>query len=264
VPVIANYYSWRWAFVITGALGFIWLLFWLMIYRKPEEHPRVSKAELAYIQSDPTEPAVKIPWLRLVPHRQTWAFAMGKFLTDPIWWFFLFWLPKFLHETYGLSVTKLGPPLIVIYLAADVGSIGGGYISSFLIRNGYSVNAGRKIAMLICALCIVPIFFAARASGMWTAVGLISLATAAHQGWSANLFTLVSDMFPRRAVGSVVGIGGFAGAVSGMLIAWTVGRLLELTHSYVPVFFVAASAYIVALLVIQVLVPRLDVAVIDR
>jgi ACS family hexuronate transporter-like MFS transporter len=264
VPVIANYYSWRWAFVITGALGFIWLLFWLMIYRKPEEHPRVSKAELAYIQSDPAEPAVKIPWLRLVPHRQTWAFAMGKFLTDPIWWFFLFWLPKFLHETYGLSVTKLGPPLIVIYLAADVGSIGGGYISSFLIRNGYSVNAGRKIAMLICALCVVPIFFAARASGMWTAVGLISLATAAHQGWSANLFTLVSDMFPRRAVGSVVGIGGFAGAISGMLIAWTVGRLLELTHSYVPVFFVAASAYIVALLVIQVLVPRLDVADIDQ
>jgi ACS family hexuronate transporter-like MFS transporter len=264
VPFIAATYSWRWAFIITGALGFIWLVLWLLIYRKPEEHPRVSRAELAYIQSDPAEPIVKIPWLRLLPHRQTWAFTIGKFLTDPIWWFFIFWLPKFLHETYGLSVTASSVALIIIYLAADVGSIGGGLISSTLIKNGYSVNAGRKTAMLICALCVVPIFFAAHAANLWTAVGLISLATAAHQGWSANLFTLVSDMFPRRAVGSVVGIGGFGGAIGGMLISTSVGYLLQWTHSYVPVFFVAASAYLVALLVIHILAPRLDKAGVEE
>jgi len=260
VPWIAINYGWRRAFIITGALGFVWLVFWITLYRKPEEHPRVSRAELAYIQSDPAEPVVKIPWARLLPHRQTWAFAAGKFCTDPIWWFFLFWLPKFLHETYGLTLSGLGPPLVVIYLAADVGSIGGGWLSSTLIKSGRSVNAGRKTAMLICALCVVPIIFAVRASGLLVAVGLIALATAAHQGWSANLYTLVSDTFPRRAVGSVVGIGGFAGAASGMLIATVTGYLLQWTGSYVPIFFVAASAYLFALLLIHLLVPRLEPA----
>jgi len=260
VPWIAISYGWRWAFVITGAMGFVWLVFWLVVYRKPEDHPRLSQAELAYIRSDPAEPVVKIPWARLLPHRQTWAFAAGKFCTDPIWWFFLFWLPKFLNQTYGLTLTGLGLPLVVIYLAADVGSIGGGWFSSMLIKRGWSVNAGRKAAMLICALCVVPIVFAVRASSLWVAVGLIALATAAHQGWSANLFTLVSDTFPRRAVGSVVGIGGFAGAVSGMLISTATGYLLQWTGSYVPIFFVAASAYLFALLLIQLLAPRLEPA----
>ncbi len=244
VPWIALNYGWQWAFIITGSIGFVWLAFWLALYRRPEEHPRLSKAELAYIQSDPAEPVTKIPWLRLLPHRQTWAFAAGKFLTDPVWWFFLFWLPKFLNENHGLTLTGLGIPLVIIYVAADFGSIGGGYFSSVLIKRGWSVNAGRKTAMLICALCVVPIIFAVRASNLWVAVALISLATAAHQGWSANLFTLVSDMFPRRAVGSVVGIGGFAGAVSGMLIATITGLLLQWTGSYVPIFIFAASAYL--------------------
>jgi MFS transporter, ACS family, hexuronate transporter len=260
VPWIAISYGWRWAFVITGAMGFVWLVVWLVVYRKPEDHPRLSQAELAYIRSDPAEPVVKIPWARLLPHRQTWAFAAGKFCTDPIWWFFLFWLPKFLKETYGLTLTGLGLPLVVIYLAADFGSIGGGWLSSMLIKRGWSINAGRKTAMLTSALCVVPIVFAVRASNVWIAVGLIALATAAHQGWSANLYTLVSDTFPRRAVGSVVGIGGFAGAASGMLISTATGYLLQWTGSYVPIFFVAASAYLFALLLIHLLAPRLEPA----
>ena len=264
VPWIAINYGWRWAFIVTGALGFVWLVFWITLYRKPEEHPRVSRAELAYIQSDPAEPVVKIPWARLLPHRQTWAFAAGKFCTDPIWWFFLFWLPKFLHETHGLTLSGLGLPLVVIYLAADVGSIGGGWLSSTLIRRGWSVNAARKTAMLICALCVVPIVFAVRASSLWVAVGLIALATSAHQGWSVNLFTLVSDMFPRRAVGSVVGIGGFVGSTSGMLIATVTGYLLQWTGSYVPIFFLAASAYLFALVVIHLLAPRLEPAKLEN
>lgn len=264
VPWIAINYSWQWAFIITGAIGFIWLIFWLMIYRKPEEHPRLSKSELNYIQSDPSEPMVKIPWGHLLPHRQTWAFAAGKFFTDPIWWFFLFWLPKFLNETYGLNLSGLGLPLVIIYLAADFGSIGGGWLSSTLIKRGWSVNSGRKTAMLVCALCVVPIIFAAKASNLWLAVGLISLATAAHQGWSANLFTLVSDTFPRRAVGSVVGIGGFAGSVSGMLIATATGYMLQWTGSYVPIFIVAASAYLFALFVIHMLAPQLEEARLDK
>jgi ACS family hexuronate transporter-like MFS transporter len=260
VPWIATRYGWRCAFVITGATGFAWLAGWLAIYRRPEEHPRLSGAELAHIRSDPVEPMASIPWASLLRHRQAWAFAAGKFFTDPIWWFFLFWLPKFLDQTYGISLIGLGLPLVVIYLAADLGSIGGGWISSSLIHRGWSVNAGRKTAMLVCALCVVPIALAARASNLWVAVALISLATAAHQGWSANLFTLVSDTFPRPAVGSVVGIGGFAGALSGMMIATATGYLLEWTGSYVPIFFVAGSAYLVALAVIHVLVPDLQPA----
>jgi len=264
VPWIAVNYGWRWAFIITGLTGFVWLVCWLALYRRPEEHPRLSAAELAYIRSDPAEPLVKIPWARLLPHRQTWAFAVGKFCTDPIWWFFLFWLPKFLNETYGIALSGLGPPLVVIYLAADLGSIGGGWLSSMLIKRGWTVNAGRKTTMLICALSVIPIIFAVQASSLWVAVGLISLATAAHQGWSANLFTLVSDTFPRRAVGSVVGIGGFAGAVGGMLIATVTGYLLQWTGSYVPIFFVASLAYLFALTIIHLLAPQLQPAKLDE
>jgi ACS family hexuronate transporter-like MFS transporter len=263
VPWITVTYGWREAFVITGVLGFIWLGFWLMIYRRPEEHPRLSKRELAYIRSDAIEPVTKIAWARLIPHRQTWAFALGKFITDPVWWFYLFWLPDFLGKTYHLDLTNLGPPLIVIFIAADVGSIAGGWLSSLFLKRGWTVNAARKTAMLICALSVVPIAFAAKAQNLWVAVGLIGLATAAHQGWSANLFTLTSDMFPRRAVGSVVGIGGMAGAIGGMLIAKVAGYLLQWTGSYVPLFGFACSAYLVALLFIHLLVPRLEAASVE-
>ncbi len=262
VPWIAGHWGWQWAFIGTGLLGFVWLVAWLCIYRPPEQHPRVSAAELAYIRSDPVGPEVKIPWRRLLPHRQTWAFAVGKFMTDPIWWLYLFWVPDFLNKQYQVEVTvsKMGPPLLTIYLIADVGSIGGGWISSRLIKRGWTVNGARKLAMLVCALCVVPIIFAASGLGKWTAVLLISLAAAAHQGWSANLFTLASDMFPRRAIGSVVGIGGMAGAVGGMFIAMLVGAVLQATGSYVPVFVIAGFAYLIALAVIHLLVPHLQPA----
>jgi ACS family hexuronate transporter-like MFS transporter len=260
VPFIAIKYGWQWAFIITGMLGFIWLAFWLLIYRRPQEHPKLSPAELAHIQSDPAEPTTKIPWAKLFPHRQTWAFAVGKFMTDPIWWVYLFWLPKFLNSNYGLNIIQIGLPLVVIYVSADVGSIGGGWLSSSLIKRGWSVNKARKTAMLICAAAVTPIMFAAHASSLWAAVGFVSLAAAAHQGWSANMFTMASDMFPRRAVGSVVGIGGMAGAIGGMLIATTVGLILQYAHSYLPIFIIAGSTYLVAILVIHLLVPRLEPA----
>jgi MFS transporter, ACS family, aldohexuronate transporter len=262
VPWIAGAWGWQWAFVGTGLLGFFWVAWWLSVYRPPEHHPRLSAAELAYIRNDPAEPEVKIPWRKLLPHRQTWAFAIGKFMTDPIWWLYLFWVPDFLNRTYKVEVTvsKMGPPLLAIYLIADIGSIGGGWFSSHLIKRGWTTNRARKLAMLICALCVVPIIFAASGVGKWTAVLLISLAAAAHQGWSANLFTLTSDMFPRRAVGSVVGIGGMAGAVGGMLLALLVGAVLETTRNYTAIFLIAGSAYLVALLIIHLLVPGLKPA----
>lgn len=260
VPYIAINYGWQWAFIITGIIGFAWLVFWLSVYRRPEEHPKLTPAELAHIQSDPPEPTTKIPWSRLIPHRQTWAFAIGKFLTDPIWWVYLFWLPKFLNSKFHLNILELGAPLVVIYVIADIGSIGGGWLSSSLIKRGWSVNAGRKLAMLICAVAVVPIVYATITESLWVSVMLIGLAAAAHQGWSANIFTIASDMFPRRAVGSVVGIGGMAGSIGGMLIASTVGLILQYTGSYFSIFVIAGSAYLIALALIHLLAPRLEPA----
>ena len=259
---LSKNWGWQWAFIGTGMLGFLWVAWWLAVYRPPEKHPRLSASELGYIRSDPPDPEVKIPWSKLLPHRQTWAFAVGKFMTDPIWWLYLFWVPDFLHRTYQTKVTlsEMGPPLLTIYLIADIGSIGGGWISSHLLKKGWTANGARKVAMLVCALCVTPIVFAASGLGKWPAVLLISLAAAAHQGWSANLFTLTSDMFPRQAVGSVVGIGGMAGAVGGMFIALLVGAILQATGSYVPIFMMAGSAYVVALTIIHFLVPKLQPA----
>lgn len=256
---------WQWAFVFTGAVGFIWLAFWLAIYRRPEDHPRLSKAELAYIRSDPVEPTVKIPYLQLLPHRQTWAFAVGKFMTDPVWWVvFNFWLAKYLYATYGLTIAQLVVPMIVIYLVADVGSIGGGWLSSTLIKRGWTVNAARKTTMLICGLCVVPLVAGPHIHNLWVTVGLIALAAAAHQGWSANLFTLVSDMFPRTAVGSVVGFGGMWGGIGGFLGSLGAGFLLEFTNkNYNPILYGAAFMYLVTLLFIHLLVPRMAPAALD-
>ena len=258
VPWIALRWGWEWAFILTGLTGFLWLVWWQASYAPPETHPKLTAAELAYIRSDPPESVTPVPWGTLLRYRQTWAFAIGKFLTDPIWWLYLFWIPDFLNRSYGLDLKSMGLPIVVIYLIADVGSIGGGWLSSSLIKRGWSVNAARKMAMLMCAMAVVPIMFAAQVSSLWVAVLLVSLAAAAHQGWSANLFTLTSDMFPRRAVGSVVGIGGMAGAVGGMVISLIVGEILQRTGSYVPVFFIAGSAYLMALAVIHLLVPRLE------
>jgi ACS family hexuronate transporter-like MFS transporter len=257
VPWITIQLGWRWAFAVTGALGFAWLLSWWAIYEAPDRHPRVSPGELALIREGAGEKDAAIPWRALLPHRQTWAFAIAKLLTDPIWWLYLFWVPDFFSRTHGLSLSELGPPIIVIYLMADVGSVGGGWLSSMLIRRGWSLNAARKTAMLICACAVVPIVLAPRVTGEWTAVALIGLAAAAHQGWSANLFTLPSDLFPKPAVGSVVGIGGTAGAIGGMLIAKLTASVLQVSGSYVPVFLIAGFAYLVALAIIQLLAPRL-------
>jgi ACS family hexuronate transporter-like MFS transporter len=260
VPIIALTWSWQVAFILTGAIGFIWLFFWLWLYNSPETHKKLSAGELAYIRSDPQEAVTPIPWSHIIGKRQTWAFAFGKFLTDPVWWFYLYWLGKFLNEKHGVTLSKIGPPLIVIYVVADIGSIGGGWLSSRFIKNGWSVNKARKVAMLICALAVVPVIFAPMVAGLWTAVALISLAAAAHQGWSANIFTTASDMFPRRAVGSVVGIGGMAGSIGGIFIASATGHLLQLTGSYHIVFLIAGLVYLVALAVIHALVPRLQPA----
>ena len=260
VPPITIYFGWKWAFIVTGLVGFAWLIFWIAIYRRPEEHTRLSQEELEHIKSDPPDTEVHIPWSQLLTHRQTWAFAVGKFMTDPIWWIYLFWLPDFLNRKHGIDLKSVGLPLIVVYLIADIGSVGGGWISSTLIKRGWTINRARKTAMLICAISVVPVMFAANASSLWVAVLLVGLAAAAHQGWSANIYTTASDMFPRKAVGSVVGLGGMAGAVGGMLISKLVGYILQFTGSYVPIFIIAGSTYLIALLIVHLLVPRLEPA----
>jgi ACS family hexuronate transporter-like MFS transporter len=256
VPWITVTYGWYWAFIATGALGFLWLALWLPMFAQPDRHSRVSAAELAYIRSDPSLPTAPVPLRAILPHRETWAFAIGKFMTDPIWWLYLFWVPDFLNRNHGLNLLAVGPPLVAIYLIADVGSIGGGWLSSWLLKRGWSVNRARKTAMLVCATAVLPIVFASVASELWVAVLLVGIAAAAHQGWSANIFTLATDMFPKHAVGTVVGFGGMAGAVGGMLIAKLTGYILQATGSYVPVFIIAGLAYLSALGIIHLLVPK--------
>jgi len=261
VPWLVVTWGWRAAFLVTGALGFLWLAFWLALYRDPDRHPRVSAAELAHIRSDAAEPAGAIPWRHLLGCRQTWAFVVGKAMTDPVWLFYLFWLPKFLDARWGVRLSGLAMPLIVIYVAADVGSVMGGWSSGALIKRGWSINLGRKTALLIAALCILPTMLAPAAGTMWTAVVIVSVAAAAHQWWSANLFTTVSDMFPRRAVASVVGIGGFAGMFSAFVFQRLTGSILEATGgNYAPIFAVLGLAYVSALVLIHLLVPRLEPA----
>ena len=260
VPWITVHYGWRMAFIATGSLGFVWVVFWLLLYRKPEEHPRLSPGELQYILSDRPKAVPKIKWVRLLTHRQTWAFVAGKFTTDPIWWFLLFWIPDYLQRDHGLKLMQLGLPIMVIYVLADVGSVAGGWLSSAMIHRGKSVNLSRKTAMLVCALSVLPIIYAYRMQSLWGSVLLIGLAAAAHQGFSANLFSLTSDIFPMQAVGSVVGIGGMAGAIGGMFMAKIVGYVLQWTGSYMIPFFIAGLAYLVALAMIQALSPRLEPA----
>jgi ACS family hexuronate transporter-like MFS transporter len=258
VPPIVLRWGWRWTFVFMGGLGFVWLIFWLLVYRKPEVHPRVNEGELAYIRSDAIPQAARVPWAKLLGYRQTWAFAATKFITDPIWWFYLFWVPDFLHRVHGLTLAQMSLPIVAIYVISDVGSMLGGWLSSAMLHRGRTVNAARKTTFLICALCVLPIVFAYRMESLWGAVAIIALAAAAHQGFSANLLTLPSDMFPSEAVGSVVGIGGMAGAIGGMLIAKVVGYALQWTGSYMVPFLMAGVAYLIGLGVMQLLAPRLE------
>jgi len=261
VPFLTYHFTWRGAFFIGGSAGLVWLVFWLWIYTKPEDNPRVSVRELEHIQSDPPQRIRSIPWARLIDKKETWAFAIGKMLTDPVWWFWTFWLPGYFQRTFHLTLGGSSAPIVVVYACCTVGSVAGGWLSSAMIGRGKSVNASRKTAMLICALCVLPVLYAPFAKSLWVVVGLVGLAGAAHQGFSANIFTLASDLFPHSAVGSVVGIGGLAGAVSGALAQLATGYIVQ--FSYLPCFLYAGSAYLLALGVIQLLSPRLQPADLD-
>ena len=258
VPGIVLAWGWQMAFIVTGVAGLVWLPIWLLVYRRPRETKALGAAELAHIEQDPADPVEKIPWTKLLTKRETWAFALGKFLIDPIWWMFLFWLPDFLGKRYGMDLKTFGPPIVAIYLLSDVGSVGGGWLSSRLLKNGASINKARKLTMLVCALLAVPVMFASFADSVWLAVLIIGVATAAHQGFSANLYTLPSDVFPRGAVGSVVGIGGMLGAFGGMVFSKYIGGVLESIGTYTPIFVVAGSAYLIALLVVHLLTPKME------
>jgi ACS family hexuronate transporter-like MFS transporter len=257
VPFLVAVFSWRGAFVVTGAMGLVWLAAWLVLYRRPEQHPGVSQGELDLILSDPIEKTESVPWSKVLPLKETWVFAIGKFLTDPIWWFYLFWLPRYLQTTFGLSLSENRLPLVIVYSISAVGSIGGGWISSALLGRGKSANFARKTALLICALAVLPIFIAPYLHHLWLVVAVVGLAAAAHQGWSANLFTLPSDLFPKAAVASVIGIGGMAGAIGGVLFQLATGYIVGITHSYVPLFVSACLAYLLALLIINAITPKL-------
>ena len=264
VPFVTLTLGWRWAFITTGTIDLLWLAVWLAVYRDPSRHRHVTQAELTYIRSDPADPPGTMSWLLwlgLLRRRQTWFYIVGKGMTDPVWLFYLFWLPKFLDTRWGVHLSGLALPLIVIYVAADFGSVAGGWLSSALIKRGWSVNRGRKTAMLICALLIVPTMFAPAASSLWAAIGIVSLAAAADQGWSTNLLTSPSDMFPRHAVASVSGIGGAAGMAGAFVFQRYTGAILQATHgNYTPVFAVLGLAYLAALGLIHLLVPRLEPA----
>lgn len=258
VPWVALHYSWRAAFLVTGFFSMCWIFWWYRNYRKPADHPTLTGAELRHIYEEAAaQMGPKVPWVRLLGYRQTWAFAIGKFLTDPIWWFFLFWLPSYFSSRFHLNLAHLGLPLIIIYTMSSVGSIGGGWLPMPFRKLGLSPVRARLAAMFLCACAVVPIFTAGRLHSEWVAIGLLSLATAAHQGWSANLFTTASDMFPKSAVGSVVGIGTSGGSVGGMLLAASAGWILQITHSYVSLFILASSVYLLALLIILALAPGL-------
>ena len=255
VPWIALNYGWQWAFIATGALGFVWLIFWLPVYRRPEVHPKLKSLELDHILQDGHETENKVPWRKIFPHRQTLGISLSLFLTAPIWWFFLYWLPKFLNNNHGIDLSNIGLPLIVIYIISDGGAILGGWLSSFMIKRGMDPIKARKRAILFLAFLVVPIFFAAFTSSLWVAVGLIALAAFSHQGYASNIFTIISDIYPKNAVGSMVGLSLFAGSIGGVLFSSAVGFILEATGNYYMIFGFASIAYLMSWLFLKLLVP---------
>jgi len=271
VPLIALWWGWQWAFIITGVIGLIWLVFWFAFYESPLKHKKLTKGELDYINSDPDEQAAaadteKVSWFKLLTYRQTWAFFLGKLMTDPIWWFYLFWLPSFLNKQYHMTKTDVALPIAVVYTMTTIGSIFGGWLSGYLIKKGWPVYKARRTAMLIFALCALPVL-ATQSLGVysyWFAVIIIGIAASAHQAWSANIFTTASDMFPKKAVASITGIGGMAGAVGGILIAKAAGALLDyykalnsIETGYHIMFVICGLAYISAWVVFNVLAPKM-------
>ena len=265
IPFIALRWGWEWAFIGTGALGFVWLIFWIRLYHKPESEKRLTEAERVHIlQDDKEQEGARLSWRLILSFKQTWGICIARFLTDPIWWFFLYWVPKFLYSNYQIDLTNIGLPLIVIYVVSMGGSVFGGWMSSFLIRRGRSSLKARKQTIFLMALLVVPIFFASLTSNLWVAVFLISMATFAHQGYAANIFTVVSDIFPKNAVGSVTGLAGFAGAVGGVLFSGTVGLILEFTGSYYVIFAIASAAYLICWLSLVLLVSDKGVLNLNR
>ena len=258
VPWITLKFGWRAAFLATGFIGAIWIVWWLTKYHSPKDHPRVSPAELLHIQGDSAEPMEQIPWKKLLAYKQTWAYSAAKFLTDPIWYFYLYWLPKFFDERYHLGLSHIGLPLIIVYNFSAVGSIGGGWLSTAFNKGGMPMAKARLSAMFVCACLILPILLSSRLSSLWSAVAILSLATAAHQGWSANLFTTASDMFPRSSVGAVVGIGGMAGSAGAVLFSLSTGWVLQAYHSYTPLFSIAAASYLLGLFLLRTIAPGLQ------
>jgi ACS family hexuronate transporter-like MFS transporter len=261
-PLVVRWFTdrfgWRMAFVGTGALGMVWIVAWLTLYHKPEESRLVSAQEVAFIRSDPeTITTTAVPWGTMLRLRQAWAVGLGKFFTDPIWWVYLFWMPDFLHRNFKLNLSGMALPLFVVYTGASVGSVCGGWLSSSLLKRGWGENASRKTAMLVCALAVTPVVLAARTTHAWFAVSLVALAAGAHQGWSANIYTLASDMFPRGAVASVVGFGTLLGSIGGMIMSYGVGDILQRNGSYLLIFMIAGTAYLVALGFVHILAPRL-------
>ncbi len=257
IPLIAVKFGWQWAFIGAGALGFVWMIFWMLTYRKPEENKKLSTEELNYIRQDEKEPEIKkLPWKSIISYKQTWGICLSRFLTDPIWWFFLFWLPKYLNTTYNIDLMHIGLPLIVVYVISIGGSVFGGWLSSFLIKNGKNTVAARKLTIFLMALLVVPIFFTAQVSNLWLAVAFVSMATFAHQGYAANIFTIVSDIYPKNAVGSLTGLAGFSGAIGGVLFSGGVGLILEITGSFYVIFGIASVAYLLCWLSLHLLVPN--------
>ncbi len=274
VPFIVTQWGWQWAFIITGLFGFVWLIFWFILYEVPRKHKKISEAELFFIESDKEEEKgsvgdddqPKLNWLQLLQFKQTWAFAIGKFLTDPIWWFYIFWLPDFFESIYHIKITAASLPVAVVYFVSTLGSIGGGWVPLYLINKGWTVRKARKISMLIYAFCVVPILFTMILStvNMWLVVGIIGLAAAAHQAWSANMYTTVSDLFPKKSTASVIGIGGMFGAVGGILLSFLVQKNIfvhyrainQIETAYYIMFIVCASTYLTAWLIMHFLIGK--------
>jgi len=262
IPLVAVNFGWKWAFISAGILGFLWLIFWILIYNKPDESKKLSEYEYRYILQDENESETKkLPWKSIISYKQTWGICLARFLTDPIWWFFLFWLPKYLNSTYNIDLLHIGLPLIVVYVISIVGSVFGGWFSSFLIKKGKNNVSARKLTIFLMALLVVPIFFTSQVSNLWVAVLFVSLATFAHQGYAANIFTIVSDIYPKNAVGSVTGLAGFAGAIGGVLFSGGVGLILQITGSYYLIFGIASVAYLLCWLSLQLLVSNQKIVV---
>jgi MFS transporter, ACS family, hexuronate transporter len=264
VPFVMLAFGWQWAFVATGALSLLWLVVWIPFYGRPAESKGLSKPELAYIESDPYVPVKQLPWLKVLKVKETWAYALGKLLTDPVWFFYLFWLPPYFFETYKSDVSNISGvalPVIVIYVISDVGSVFGGWMSSAMIKAGASVNVARKLSMLICACCVLPVAFGTYIfHDLWTVTVIIGIAAAAHQAFSANLMALTSDLMPKQAVGSCSGIGGTAGAIGGIIMTLGVAAALKNLGGYSSVFLVAGLIYLFAVLVIHIITPKLKPA----